>query len=314
MHNTAHGTVATTTPCSSWLLWCSRILCQSRLSDQGGRVHTSRGRLGCPFCFPPAVVWRGTSDQNCSATSPSASCCNRALYQPRPCNAVPCLVSHCRTQLLKVALQSPCRAAVNQLGQCVRTSLHRRQPSAAPEHRQMPRQSRPVGHLVLAVALLLTPQPRLVRRRFALLVAAAVLVPACLLAAMCLDADLLHVLRVCLSVGCRDQMTSPARETLAMSQGAKVATNTPMIQYIILTSAVGNPFTAMLYLSQHVVPDLPEVLHVCITSGPRCLCCRHSAIVACGVLQDWCCLQACSRMVAIASWRSTASWTSQHLA
>jgi hypothetical protein len=204
-----------------------------------------------------------------------------------------------------MALHSPDQAGVRQLWPFVRTNQPRRQTLTAPEHRQTPHQLRPVGHLVLVAAPLSTQQPRLLTRRFASLVAAAVLLPACLPAARYPDADLLYASRVCLCVGCRDQMTSSAQKTLALLQGTRMATNTPAMQHIILTSAVGNPFTAMLYLSQHVVSDLPEVLHVCITSGPRCLFCCHSAIAACDVLLNWCYPQAFSRTVAIVSWRSS---------
>lgn len=113
--------------------------------------------------------------------------------------------------------------AVHHLGRAVRTPQPSRQPSAAPEHRQMPRQSRPVGHPALAVAPLLMPQPRLVRRRFALLEAAAVLLPACVPAARRLDADLLYLSRVYSWVGSRNRMTSPARETLTVLQGTRLA-------------------------------------------------------------------------------------------
>ena len=162
--------------------------------------------------------------------------------------------------------------AVHHLGRAVRTPQPSRQPSAAPEHRQMPRQSRPVGHPALAVAPLLMPQPRLVRWRFALLEAAAVLLPACLPAARRLDADLLYLSRGYTCVGSRDRMTSPARETLTVLQDKGWQAKASVVQCVNLMSAVGHCSTAMRYLSQHVVPDLPEVLHVCITSGLRCLC------------------------------------------
>lgn len=179
---------------------------------------TWRGRSGCPFIFPPAVVWHRTSDQNCSATSPSASCFKRALYQPRPCDAMRCHGSP-HGLLLSMALHSLCQAAVHHLWWTIRTARSRRQPLAAPEHRQMPRQSRPVGHQVLAAAPLLTPQPRLLRRRFASSVAAAVVLSAVLPAAVCPDADLLYGSRICWCVGFRNQMTSPAQETLACCKG-----------------------------------------------------------------------------------------------
>jgi hypothetical protein len=53
---------------------------------------------------------------------------------------------------------------------------------------------------------------------------------------------------------------------MRMSQVARLTPKFFTLRRIFL-SAVAGLFAAMQHLSQHVVPDLPEVFHVCITSA-----------------------------------------------
>lgn len=126
MHSTAHGAVA-----DDRSMQLSTVIVQSYsapLIDNLMKAAgcTWRGRLDCPFILPPAVVWPGTSDQNCSATSPSASCFSLALYQPRPCDAVPCRESLCGL-LLSTAPHSQCQGRSASSLAIVRTTQPRRQ-------------------------------------------------------------------------------------------------------------------------------------------------------------------------------------------